>query len=76
VKSVATVCSEIHDEVRKLAPDMRGQRLLLRVNPEVARALEGDEAPVLRSLLALVGGDVSVQADALLHQEQFDVVAV
>ncbi len=51
VKSVATVCSEIYDEVRKLAPDMRGQKLVLRVNPEVARALEGDEAPVLKSLV-------------------------
>jgi len=76
VKGVATVCSEIYDEVKKLAADLRGQTLVLRVNPEVARALAGDEAPVLRSLAALTGGDVSVQADALLHQEQFDVVTV
>ena len=76
VKGVATVCSEIYDEVKKLAADLRGQKLVLRVNPEVARALAGDEAPVLRSLASLTGGDVSVQADALLHQEQFDVVAL
>jgi ribonuclease G len=76
VKNVSTVCSEIYDEVRKLAPDMKGQCLVLRVNPEVARALEGDEAPVLRSLAALTGGEISVHADALLHQEQFDLVAV
>jgi len=76
VKGVATVCSEIYDEVRKLAADLRGEKLVLRVNPEVARALAGDEAPVLRSLAALTGGDVSVQADALLHQEQFDVVTL
>ncbi len=76
VKGVATVCSEIYDEVKKLAADLRGQKLVLRVNPEVARALAGDEAPVLRSLAALTGGDVSVQADALLHQEQFDVVTL
>ena len=66
----------VHDEVRKLAPDMRGQKLVLRVNPEVARGLAGDEGPVLRSLAVLTGGEVSVQADPLLHQEQFDVVAV
>ena len=48
VKSVATVCSEIYDEVRKLAADMRGQRLVLRVNPEIARALGGEEASVLK----------------------------
>jgi ribonuclease G len=75
VKSVATVCSEIYDEVRKLVSDMRGQSLHLRVNPEVARALHGAEAPVLKDLSALVGHDIVVQGDPLLHQEQFDVVA-
>ena len=74
IKSVATVCSEIYDEVKKLAPDMRGQVLLLRVNPEVARALSGEEAGVLKNLSLLVGAEIVVQADPLLHQEQFDVV--
>ena len=55
---------------------MPGQKLVLRVNPEIARALEGDEASVLKSLCALTGGELTVLADPLLHQEQFDVVAV
>src|SRR5262249_56023571 len=74
VKSVATVCSEIYSEVRKLASDMRGQHLLLRVNPDVARALAGDEALVLKNLSGLVGVAINVQGDPLLHQEQFDPV--
>lgn len=74
VKSVATVCSEIHAEVRKLAGDLRGHRLRLRVNPAVGRALAGEEAGVLRDLSARVGHDIGVQVDPLLHQEQFDVV--
>jgi ribonuclease G len=74
IKSVATVCSEIYEEVRKLLPEVRGQRLLLRVNPDVARALAGDEAAVLKELSGLVDREVSVQGDPLLHQEQFDVV--
>jgi ribonuclease G len=74
VKSVSTVCSEIYGEVRQLAADMRGRRLVLRVNPEVARALAGPEAPLLRSLSELVGGDIAVQGEPLLHQEQFDLV--
>jgi ribonuclease G len=76
VKSVGTVCSEIYDEVRKLAADVREKRLVLRVNPEVARALGGEEAQVLRALSEATGGEVTLQADPLLHQEQFDVVAV
>jgi ribonuclease G len=74
IKSVTTVCSEIYDEVKKLADDMKGQRLVLRVNPDVARALVGDEAGVLRDLRGLVEREVTVQGDPLLHQEQFDVV--
>ncbi len=76
IKSVATVCSEIYDEVRKVAADMDGHRLLLRVNPEVARALSGEEAAVLKDLTSLVAREISVQGDPLLHQEQFDVVAL
>jgi len=74
IKSVTTVCSEIYDEVRKLAGDMGGHPLLLRVNPEVARALAGHEAGVLRDLTNLVGQEILVHGDPLLHQEQFDVV--
>jgi ribonuclease G len=74
VKSVSTVCAEIYDEMRKLAPDMRGQKLVLRVHPEVARAFAGAEAAVLRTLSDLVGGDIAVHGDPLLHQEQFDLV--
>jgi len=74
IKNVATVCAEIYDEVRKLAFDLKGETLLLRVNPDVARALHGEEAAILRDLVALVGQEVKVQGDPLLHQEQFDLV--
>jgi ribonuclease G len=74
IKSVATVCAEIYDEVRKVVGDMRGSPLLLRVNPDVARALAGEESGVLKELSDLVGTPVRVQGDPLLHQEQFDVV--
>jgi ribonuclease G len=75
IKNVSTVCAEIYDEIRKLAPEMGGDGLLLRVNPEVARALMKEEAPVLRDLHRLVR-DIRVQGDPLLHQEQFDVVGL
>lgn len=74
VKSVATVCSEIYDELRKMREDLRGHALLLRVSPDVARALQSSEAALLRDLQALAGGSVAVVGDPLLHQEQFDVV--
>jgi hypothetical protein len=62
VKSVTTVCSEIYDEVRKLAPHFSGNAVSLRVNPDVARALRGDESAVLRELCAMLGHDVTSRA--------------
>jgi ribonuclease G len=74
IKSAATVCSEIYEEIRKLSGDLRGRPLVLRVNPEVARALAEEQADLLRDLTALTAGPITVEGDALLHQEQFDVV--
>ncbi len=76
VKNVSTVCAEIYDEIQKLAGDLRGTPFLLRVNPDVARALAKEEASVLRDLTTLVGSEIRVQGDPLLHQEQFDVVGL
>lgn len=74
IKSVSTVCAEIFDELKQLAGDVRGQSVLLRVNPEVARGLSGSEQPLLKELHALVGPGLQIAGDPLLHQEQFDVV--
>ncbi len=51
-------------------------RLLLRVNPEIARALKEEEREVMRDLKSSLGKDVMVKPDLLLHHEQFDVMAV
>jgi ribonuclease G len=73
IKSVDTVCTEIYDEIRKLAGELKGHPLTLRVNPEVARALSGEQASLLRHLSDMIQSSVAVRSDALLHQEQFDV---
>jgi len=76
IKNAATVCGEIFEEIRRIAPDIRNRKVQLRVHPEVARALAGDETSVLRALGRAVSGEVTVVADPLLHQEQFDVVSL
>ena len=63
-------------QVRKLAPHMQGQPLLVCASPAVAEALAGEEVAILEALSSLVGSDIRIRADAQLHQEQFDVVPV
>jgi len=76
IKSTSTICYEILSEVRKLGPDLNGHRLLLRVNPDIARALKEEESAVVRDLKQTLGKDVTIRPDAQLHHEQFDVMAV
>jgi ribonuclease G len=76
IKSSATICSEILEEMKKLSGDLDGQGVLLRVNPDIARALREEESAVLRELQHMLGKPVTIRPDAHLHHEQFDVMAV
>jgi len=76
IKSSATVCQEILNEFRKVGNDLDGNGVLLRVNPEIAEALQGDERGVLREVEQVVGRKVTVRPDAYLHHEQFDVMSL
>jgi ribonuclease G len=76
IKSTSTICYEIFNEVRKIGADLNGSRVLLRVNPEIARAFREEESAVLRDLRQSIGRDVTVKPDVQLHHEQFDVMAV
>ena len=72
IKSEPTICYEILSEVKKIGPDLNGHRLLLRVNPDIARALKEEESDVLRDLRQSIGKDVTIKSDVQLHHEQFD----
>jgi len=76
IKSSSTICYEILAEVKKIGSDLNGHRLLLRVNPDIARALREEESTVLQDLKLSIGKDVTVKSDVQLHHEQFDVMAV
>ncbi|HYT76575.1 MAG TPA: Rne/Rng family ribonuclease [Vicinamibacterales bacterium] len=76
IKSSATICFEILTEMKKISPDLDGQGVLLRVNPDIARALKEEESAVLRELQQVLGRPVTIRPDAHLHHEQFDVMAI
>jgi ribonuclease G len=76
IKSSATICYEILSEVKKISPDLNGQSLVLRVNPDIARALRDEERAVFKELKQSLGKEISVQPDVQLHHEQFDLMAI
>ena len=76
IKSPFTICYEILTEMQKIGPDLDGQGVLLRVNPDIARALKEEEHALLRDLESTLGKKVTIKPDAHLHHEQFDVMAI
>ncbi len=76
IKASPTICYDILTEVKKVAVDLDGYSLVLRVNPEVARALREEGRGVFKELEATVGRSVTVRADEQLHHEQFDLMAI
>jgi ribonuclease G len=75
IKSAFTICDEILTELRKIGPELDGQGVILRVNPDIARALKEEEHVLLRKLESTIGKKVTIRPDAHLHHEQFDVMA-
>jgi Rne/Rng family ribonuclease len=73
VKSVPTVCNEIYIEMRKMIKAHDRTDVTLRVNPEVAKALKANNGKLITEMEELIGKTVLVRADALLHQENFDL---
>jgi ribonuclease G len=73
VKNVNTVCNEIYTEMRKIAKHLEHSDVMLRVNPEVAKALKANNGRWLNELEELTKKTVIVKSDPALHQERFDI---
>ena len=76
IKTSATICYDILTEVKKVSGDLDGYSLVLRVNPEIARALKEESRSVFKELEQSVGRPVTVRSDEQLHHEQFDLMAI
>ncbi len=76
IKSSATICYEILSEVKKIGADIDGHGVVLRVNPDIARALKEEESAVLKDLKESIRKEVTVKSDVHLHHEQFDLMAI
>jgi Rne/Rng family ribonuclease len=73
VKSVNTVCNEILAEARKMAKEIDGDVITVRVNPEIAKALKSREGGLVSELESLTKKDVIIKGDPMVHQERFEI---
>jgi ribonuclease G len=73
VKAVNTICNEVYVEMRKISRHLEHSDVMLRVNPDVAKALKADNARLLNEMEELTKKTIIIKSDPALHQEQFDI---
>ena len=74
--SKKTICYNIYREILRDSKDMMGVKITLRVNPEIAEILHGEENNIIVSLERVIGKQIVIYPSANLHMEEFDVCEI
>jgi Rne/Rng family ribonuclease len=75
VKSIATTCYNIFNEIEKMSSELEEEgELMIRVHPDVARAMRETESSVIDEIRNLLDREVLVKSDPAVHIEDFNIV--
>ncbi len=76
VISRQSICYNLYREVLREMKDLRGAKLTLRVNPEIADLLHGEENHIIGSLERRTGKQIVIYPNQRFHMEEFDIFDV
>ena len=68
-----SICFNIYREILRDTLDLNGGRLTLRVNPEIAEFLHGEENEIITSLERQIGKQIVIYPNPQFHMEEFDL---
>jgi ribonuclease G len=74
IVSRKTISYNIYRAVLKEAGNMMGVRFTVRVNPEIAELLYGEENTLISSLERKIGKRVAIYPNPKFHMEEFDIL--
>ncbi len=76
VKSLSTIGLDLRRQLLQQKGRFQSRDILLRVHPDVARALQREGQPILRELEHELSTEILIQSDSGLHHERFDILEV
>ena len=71
-----TICYNIFREILRESHDMAGVKVSLRVNPEIADLLHGEESQIIVELEGIIGKQIVIYPVVQLHMEEFDIFEI
>ena len=74
--SKQSICYTIFREILRESQDMNGIRLTLRVNPQIAELLHGEENHLIAALEQNIGKQIVIYPNTTYHPEEFDIFEI
>jgi ribonuclease G len=74
--SKQTICYNIYREILRESRDMIGVKVSLRVNPEIAELLYGEESHIIVAVERVISRQIVIYPDAKLHMEEFNIFEI
>jgi ribonuclease G len=71
--SMQSICYHIYRQILRESADMIGVKITLRVNPEIAELLLGDENSLIASIEKAIGKQILIYPDTKYHMEEFEI---
>jgi ribonuclease G len=71
-----SICYNIYREIMATANDIAGHRLTLRVNPDIAELLHGEERRIIANLENSIGIQIVIYPNIKYHLEEYDIIEV
>ena len=76
IVSKQSICYTIFREILREVQDMNGIRLTLRVNPQIAELLHGEENHLIATLEKTIGKQIVIYPNTTYHLEEFDIFEI
>ncbi len=71
--SKESICYNIYREIKREISDISNTKITLRVNPEIAELLHGEESQIISSLEKEIGREIMVYPNSKYHMEEFEI---
>jgi ribonuclease G len=72
--SKQTICFNIFREILSEARDMLGAQLTLKVNPQIAEVLHGEENKIISALERSIGKQIVIYPNSRMHMEEYEII--
>jgi len=71
-----SICYHVFREIMRESQDIMGEKVAVKVNPEVADLLHGEENELILSLERQLGRQIVIYPNPQFHMEEVEIIEI